>query len=372
MKKTLPNIIVACDKFKGTLSARKANDIIIKALQSGGIKANFINAPMADGGEGTSEIIAECIGAHAVSLSANDAIMRPIQAQFYINDLTHEAFLDSSAIIGLSLIDEKDRNPWQSTSYPLGVAVKQIFEQHKVTSLAIGIGGTATIDGGAGFMQGLGAEFRDIHNQELPQAIRADEIHKIAFYRPPEQKVNIIGLSDVKVPLTDSIDKPSSLLFAPQKGLRKIHLEMLAASLNHWRQVTNGSMTAHSGAGGGLGYAIESVLGCECVSGADYMIAKYRFEELSPALFITGEGSIDNQTDQGKAVSALTKFCSERKIPILAIGGRVEHEQKSDRILDTSVYFPDLPLDSWIAEKRLAVTAQNATLLISNILAKGV
>lgn len=304
-------ILIAPDKFKGTLSARQAAAAIASAIRD----REYIKAPMADGGEGTADIL--CASGH---WERHDT--------YYVDNRSRTAVIDSSAIIGLKGVDITNHDILKASSAPLGVKVREILKGG-CDKVVIGIGGTSTCDGGEGFLEGLGIE-------QLKQ------------YRH-----KIIGLSDVYVPLVAEIGSPSALMFAAQKGASESDIHILHHRLEALYREYPGRRSPYDGAGGGLGFAIASVIGAECVSGAAYVLDHYEIDWSKITLTITGEGKIDEQTATGKVVDVVTRTSLAHGVPVVAFGGIVEPALKSPSVISTADYLPDLPLDTTTATLRL-------------------
>ncbi len=306
-------ILVAPDKFKGTLSALEATDIISQALWPLEVK----KAPMADGGEGTAAIL------------CRDSAWEK-KDTYYHNKATNTAVIDSSAIIGLQLVEQSHRDVLSASSYSLGLKVRSILDSG-VKRVIIGVGGTSTCDGGLGFLDALG----------------------------PVEPASILGLCDVAVPLLAPGDKPSALMFAPQKGASEQDIEILRSRLSEIINRYPDRNSPFDGAGGGLGFAIASVIGAKCMFGAKYVLDSYDIDWSSISLVITGEGKIDSQTECGKVVDTVTKEAFSHGIPTIAFGGIVSPELETDTVISTSRFYPDDKLNSLTAAKRLDAAVRN-------------
>lgn len=309
-------ILIAPDKFKGTFSAKEAAALIAEAIRP----KDYIKAPMADGGEGTAEIL--CRGLHWEKRDC-----------YYVERRRKTAVIDSSAVIGLHLVDPAS-DILRRTSYPLGEKVREILKSG-CEKVIIGIGGTATCDGGLGFIEGLGRE-------------------KISTY-----KNSIVGLSDVRVPLVAPLGEPSALMFARQKGATNLDIDVLHRRLTALREEYPTKTSPFDGAGGGLGFAIASIIGAPCHDGAKYVIDSYGIDWPKVSMIITGEGKIDLQTRQGKVVDVLMQKGKELNIPVIAIGGTVEECMRAKNIISTTDFYPDLPFNKNTAARRLMAAAKS-------------
>lgn len=321
-----PLVAIAPDKFKGTLSAAEAAEVIRRALADILPSARVEVCPMADGGEGTARIIARHLGLKKESRLLPDPLGRMQEADYYTGG--NVAVVDSASVIGLARIEPERRDPLASSSYPLGQLVNELADEG-MDSITVCIGGTATVDGGAGFLQALGARFFTVDGEEIPTPMptrRLGDIFSIDFSGMPRRRLREVlrGLADVDVPLDGSLD------YAAQKGVKGEEMEFLCAGLRNFAQAVDealmpcGGTGRFFGAGGALGYALGRVVGCPVESGGEYILNHYDIFGGSekPELVITGEGCLDAQTTAGKVVWQLYSRAHELDIPVLALVGR--------------------------------------------------
>lgn len=366
-------IYIAPDKFKGTLSAYTAADTIASVINEALPQYETVIAPMADGGEGTAAIAAKFLNMKCCAVDAADSLGRPCQAQYFVNEFTREAFVDCSTVSGLALISPEDRRPMEGSTYSLGVLINNILDSG-VTKLHIGIGGSATSDGGAGMLQALGVKFIDINGKVMERHIAPQDLPNIAgidlsgvnFDRLQR---SLVVLSDVDVPMVSDKDEVTTLTFAPQKGFIGEALTQLVVGLRNWRNVAVAALPDHgdehyAGAAGGLGFAFGRVLGVPVRSGAEYMVNLYGLINPETAMIITGEGSIDDQTMCGKVVGEIVTQATKVGIPVVAIGGRVTDGftdyDAFTAVLSTTDDLPGEPLTPEIAHRRLHLTIYRA------------
>jgi len=290
-------ILIAPDKFKGSLTARQVCRIVGEALHARGL-TDTLSLPMADGGEGTPGVLGgrRVIVSHDFIGTANPAMRG--------GDVMHR----SSAPLGRAIIAAERRQPGRP--------------------LYIGIGGTATSDGGAGLLQALGVRYFDRSGREmtvdiapahLPQIARADlsRLDRAKWSRL------LTGLSDVKASLLPP--GLSTLSFAVQKGARVADIPLLEAGLANLREALGVNVTSpYDGAGGGVGFALASVIGAGVMAGARAILDSYTIDWDRVELVITGEGRIDSQTAGGKVVDTLCRRARDLGVPSLAIGGYAE------------------------------------------------
>ena len=310
-------ILIAPDKFKGTLTATQAARIIDSELPG-----DCLMMPMADGGEGTAEAIA----------SATTGWER--RNGYFVHTASATAAIDSSAVIGPGQADPLHHDILSASSAPLGVAVREIIKGG-CRRVIIGVGGTATCDGGIGFLEGLGIE-------------------SLAEYREA-----LTALCDVRVPLSAPVGSPSALMFAPQKGARPEDLPILKARLDAVGRRWPRRRSPFDGAGGGLGFALASVIGCRACLGAEYILELNNVEWYKVSLVITGEGRVDEQTAQGKVVSVIQEAAARHNIPTVVFGGYVVPQLRSERVISTCDTPPSI-LTAETAEVNLRLAVRKA------------
>ena len=219
-----PMIMVAPDKFKGTLTAGEVTALISDALVEAFPGAGILRCPMADGGEGTAEIIARNLGLSPATTTGHDAMMHDIEIGFFKNGDT--CAVDAAAIVGLAMLAPLPLRPWEASTYGLGEFILEMLRQG-FKRIIICIGGTATVDAGAGMLQALGARFLDVEGNQISvrpiTAANLSSIYSIDFSgidRNPIKEA-VTALADVDVPLLPSCEgEMSALDFAPQKGFR--------------------------------------------------------------------------------------------------------------------------------------------------------
>lgn len=323
-------VTVAPDKFKGTLTSAEAASAMAAGVRRVIPGCEIRKVMMADGGEGTSEIIGRLSGYRHEMIDVSDALMRPAVAGCMVSSDGNVVLIDSSAVIGLSMIDRADRSPWRSSSFGLGRIVRE-FTDDPAVSVTVGIGGTATVDAGIGFLQGLGAEIY-CRGKVIDRPVTAAdiaEIDRIDFLSILNRRSRISGISDVDVPLSAAETHPSMLMFASQKGVMPDELPMLQRSLDHlagnieWYPYRPDFDCRYGGAGGGLGFALAGVLGSAVTDGAEAVIEHARLFEPVPDLIITGEGCFDMQSFHGKVTGTVFYESESRNIPCIVVAGCV-------------------------------------------------
>lgn len=323
--------LIAPDKFKGTLSAWEVCKILAEAVRAHDSEAQTDLVPIADGGEGTAELVASQLGAQRRSIATLDALGRPVVAEYFIHQ--SEAFIDMSSASGLWRISPPDRRPLDSNTFGTGVIVRHLWDIG-VKRISIGLGGSATVDAGLGLAAAAGYSFLDKDGGPVePLPARFGLIQQVLapnIVNLPE----VIGLADVETRLLGT--EGAIHVFGPQKGLQPDEVRSLDQDLARLVErvenslKTNYSGTIRSGAAGGLGYGILTFLRGKLVSGFSEVAERLRLlERISAAdIVITGEGKLDYQSLQGKGPFGVAEIAHRAKKPTWVIAGAIEDEAK--------------------------------------------
>jgi glycerate kinase len=321
-----PTALIACDKFKGSLSALAVAEAVEAGLGDGW---RVEKCPIADGGEGFVDAMLVGAGGYKISVETVDAIGRTCVADYGLAELrgVRTAFIEMSAASGIWRVAEGDRSPRNATTFGTGILVRHAVEVTGVGRIFIGIGGSVTNDGGAGMAKALGVRFLDENGEELDGSpgsltslIKVDESARISM---PE----MIVACDVDNPLCGL--KGASAIFGPQKGASPEDVEYLDAALQRLADVSGGgeiAMSPGAGAAGGLGFGLMRFAGADLVAGFDIVANALQLaERISSAdLVITGEGSLDAQTLGGKGPAGVAAMARSAGKPVVAVAGRVE------------------------------------------------
>ena len=321
-------ILIAPDKFKGSLTALEAAEAIERGWRDVMPEAVFDKACLADGGEGTVEVFSALPGAEWREADCCDALGRSLRAKYVWIPGERLAVIEMSAASGLSKIAVSDREILESTTYGTGRLILEAMALAPST-IAIGLGGSATNDAGAGLASALGWRFQNHEGREIKPAPKY--FHEIVrIVRPPAQpRVKIIALSDVRNPLLGT--RGCSRVYAPQKGATDAEVTLLESRLGNFADVcekefgTSHRDTPGAGAAGGTGFGLLTFCGAEIVPGFDWIAERLDLEARVAAsdLVITGEGSIDSQTLEGKGPGALAALAKKHGKPCIAFAGRV-------------------------------------------------
>ena len=325
-------IVVCPDSFKGSLKASELADIISEhittllcssnnpILHENTLKINhsssklsieieIIKAPMADGGEGSAEVMRKHKYPVANMVYAKNPIGELISTNFYADIEGEKAFIESAQIIGLPLIAPKDRNPLITSSYGLGQVINSAIEMG-YKEITVSLGGSATCDAGKGMLEAL---------------VNTD-LSEITF------KI----VCDVRNPLVG--DTGAVRIFAPQKGASPEDLPILEKRIDEFVTFAKDKYgvkesdcyTPGAGAAGGLGFAFQSILGAKTFSGIDFIMNVTEFEKTIEGadIIISGEGKVDSQSLMGKVIDGVLQKAKSRKIPVIIMAGLVEDKSK--------------------------------------------
>jgi glycerate kinase len=322
-------ILIAPDKFKGSLTARQALEAIEGGLKAVIPEAVIDRACLADGGEGTVDVFALAEGAEVRRAEVHDALGRSLGAEFVWIPCERLAVIEMSAASGLVKIPENERDILLSSTFGTGELLLAAMALDPVT-IAVGLGGSATNDGGAGMASALGWKFQDRMGRGIEPA--PGNLRDIVRMTPPPRRapVKILALSDVKNPLLGP--RGCSRVYGPQKGATEEQIGLMEANLEHFANVcektfgTSHRATPGAGAAGGTGFGLLTFCGAEIVPGFDWIAERLGLDARVAAcdLVITGEGSIDAQTLEGKGPGALAALAKKHGKPCIAFAGRVE------------------------------------------------
>ncbi len=326
-------IIVCPDSFKGSLSSLEAADAIARGVKIGLGSSNVetIKVPLADGGEGTVEALVRATGGEVRWVTVSDPLLRPVKSFFGILGDGRTAAIEMAAASGLTLLKDEERNPMITSTFGTGELIQAALDAG-AEKIVIGIGGSATNDGGAGAMTALGARFLDTDGNQLrPGGAALADLADIDLsgFRVPLDRVRIEVACDVTNPLTGPTG--ASAVYGPQKGATPEMVAQLDVALSNYAQVIAKKLNKNiaempgAGAAGGLGAGLAAFLNADLRSGIDMVLDAANFDEaLKDAdLVITGEGKIDEQTAYGKTIGGVLARASKAGVPVVAVAGAV-------------------------------------------------
>ena len=353
-------ILIAPDKFKGTLNAREVAQNIAKGLLDVMPDAEIEVVPMADGGEGTAEAICDARGCSWLECKAHDPIGREIDARYGWIDQEKLAVMEMSEAAGMRRLSESERDPIRATTFGVGEMILDATKRG-ANEIIIGLGGSATNDGGFGMARALGFQFfsdvkelteavtelADLTAITLPKKIVGALVPSARpkgrrLTQPPLQHVlpKIIAAVDVKNPLLG--ENGATRVFGPQKGASKSGLDNLDRALTRLADVVATESgfdyrnEAGAGAAGGLGFGLLSFCGATIRPGFEVVAEAVGLEpKMKDAdLVITGEGSLDRQTLEGKTPAGVARLARKLGKPVFAIVGRASEDRELREIFE--------------------------------------
>ena len=320
-------VVVAPDKFKGSLTASEVARAVTTGLRAVDPDLDVVQIPVADGGDGTVDA-AVSAGFERIAIVAAGPTGAPVST-FYARK-GPEAVVELASVCGLVLLPEGRFEPESASSYGLGeVVLAAVLAGAR--RVVVGIGGSASTDGGAGFLQGLGVRVTDANGVDVVRggAALATVAHVDVSTLPPEfAEVRILVASDVDNPLTGA--NGAAAVYGPQKGASPTQVGKLDAALAHWAEVVAAATGADhandpgAGAAGGVGFAAVAVLGATLRPGIDVVLdlIELRTQLHGADLVITGEGSLDAQSLAGKAPVGVADAARAAGVPTIVICGR--------------------------------------------------
>lgn len=363
--------LLAPDSFKDCMSSIEAINAMRKGIMAIDKNAVIIEVPIADGGEGTLNAIYNCQGGDIIKTKVENALGNTIETQ-YLRLKTHEAVVEMALVNGLNQIHFSERNPINTSTYGLGELIKSIIE-NGIKKITIGIGGSATNDGGVGMAMALGYTFYDSNGNAVPkngkfleQIVTIDDSQSLL----KDKSIDIKVVCDVKNHLLGK--NGATFVYGRQKGASIQELILLEKGLTNLVTVvkqklkTNYSNIPGAGAAGGLGYGLLTFANAQLISGIDFIMQISNFEaKVKQAdIVFSGEGSIDNQLLFGKALHGIANIAKKHKKPLHLFGGIVKEREllqkngflnihqinNGDRCLEENILNGQLDLQSKVTE----------------------
>lgn len=326
-------IVVAPDSFKECLSSREVSKSISRGIKKVLPLTTIVEIPISDGGEGLIDALVDSTG-KTVLVTVKDPLLRNIQAEYGILEDGVTAVIEMAKASGLELLSEAEKNPMITSTYGTGQLILDALNKG-CSKLIIGIGGSATNDGGVGMVQALGGHFLKKDGTEIDIGGGGlDELYSIDLTKFDQRVHNSLVLvaCDVTNPLTGA--NGASQIYGAQKGGSQNELNLLDENLIHYAAIIRSQLhkdverISGSGAAGGLGAALFVFLNAELRSGIDLIIETLDLEKYmeNADLVITGEGKIDAQTLQGKTLLGIATLAKRHHVPVIAIAGKVDND----------------------------------------------
>lgn len=366
-------IVIAPDSYKESLSALEVATAIEQGFREIWPDADYVKLPVADGGEGTVEAMVAATAGRMVHVDVTGPLGASVQAFYGLSGDERSAFIEMAAASGLELVKPAQRNPLTTTSWGTGELISHALDAG-VKHIIIGIGGSATNDGGAGMVQALGAKLLTSEGKPIGQG--GGELDRLS-------RIDISGLDkrladcrievacDVTNPLTG--EEGASAVFGPQKGATPEMIERLDKSLAHYAQVIAHDLDmdvlnlSGGGAAGGMGAALYAFCGAQLRQGIEIVTDALQLDKqvADADLVITGEGRIDSQTIHGKVPVGVARIAKRFNKPVIGIAGSltadvgVVHEHGVDAVF--SVIYTVCTLEEALenAEGNVRLAARN-------------
>lgn len=327
-------ILVAPQEFKGSLTAQEAAAAIARGISAALPDTEVVSLPLADGGPGTVDVLVRATGGDFRESPAHDPLGRPLKARWGILGDGHTAVIEMAATSGLVLLNEEERDPTRTTTVGTGELLLAALDA-RFRRIIVGMGGSATNDGGAGLAQALGVRLFDVNGRDLsPGGAALAGLHRIdvSGLDARVSETEVIAATDVQNPLCGA--DGASLVYGPQKGASGTVAHRLDAALAHYAEVIERELglsivdVPGAGAAGGLGAGLIAFCGASVEKGFDVIAEAV---DLHAAIeradvVITGEGRLDRQSTFGKTTSGVSRLARAARTPVIALAGEIDQD----------------------------------------------
>ena len=347
-------VVVAIDSFKGSLSSMEAGQAIAEGVKRVYQHAEVVVRPLADGGEGTVEALVEGIGGIFVTKEVTGPLGEKVEAVYGVieskEDSSKTAIIEMSSAAGITLVPEESRNPMNTTTYGVGELILDAIERG-CRHFIVGIGGSATNDGGVGMLQALGYDF--VTREGTPISYGGNGLRELAKIKdsnvhPKLKECTFKVACDVTNPLCG--ENGSSAIFGPQKGATPEMVQELNQLLLRYAELSK-EINANAdrfypgtGAAGGMGFAFLTYTNATLESGIQIVLTETKLEEVikTADFVVTGEGRLDGQTALGKAPIGVASLAKKHQKKVLAFAGAVTPDAKECNQHGIDAFFPIL------------------------------
>ena len=332
------HILIAPNAFKNSLDATNVADAINEGLRQSHLNCTSKCFPVGDGGDGTGALLIQHCNGTIIKTEVQDPLGRKIPSSFGLIDKGKTAVIEMADASGLRLLKANEFDPLHTSSAGTGELIKQALDRN-VNKILICIGGSATVDGGAGILQALGFRFLDKHKKEInniPEKLADLDSIELSGIDQRLNNCELVLLCDVENKLLGN--QGAAAVFGPQKGASPAAIKKLEASLSKLKDIVlqqtgkDISLIKHGGAAGGVAAGLSALLNAQPVNGIDHFLSLTGFDaELEKAdLVITGEGSMDIQTLQGKGPFGVAVRAKKKKVPVIGLAGKIPLEIPAD------------------------------------------
>lgn len=339
-------VIAAIDSFKGSMTSMEAGNAVKKGILAAKPDAEVWLSPLADGGEGTVDALIEGLGAKKIPVTVTGPLGEKVSCYYGFLEETKSAVMEMASAAGITLVTKKD--PLRASTYGVGEMIADALKRG-CKNFMIGIGGSATNDGGIGMLKALGFEFFDEDGNDVGEGAAA--LAKIEVIRTENKNPLLSGAKfqiacDVKNPLCGK--QGATYIFGSQKGVTEEQKDQIDEAMRHYADVTKESLDCDfadcegAGAAGGLGYAFLSYLAGELIPGVELILQATGLEEKmkNADVVVTGEGRLDAQTVMGKAPAGVAALAKKYNAKVIAFAGSVASEAKVCNRAGIDAFFP--------------------------------
>ncbi len=374
------NVVIAIDSFKGSLTSLQAGDAIREGILRVYGDAAVTVRPLADGGEGTVEALTVGMGGRLQTVTVTGPLGSRTEARYGILGDGVTAIMEMSAAAGITLVPDNERNPLHTTTYGVGEMIRDAAGKG-CRRFIMGIGGSATNDGGAGMLQALGFDMLDENGHPVPPGAAGLEVLQTIsgeHAMPELSECHFMIACDVANPLCG--EQGASAVFGPQKGADPAMIARMDKALARYAQLVRSVNPAAdenapgTGAAGGLGFAFQCFTGAVLESGVQIVLKETGLEEAirQADIVITGEGRLDGQTVMGKAPIGVAQMAKKYNLPVLAFAGSVMPDAAACNHHGIDAFFPILrgvvslqeAMDADTARRNLADTSEQVFRLV--------
>lgn len=371
------NIVIAPNAFKNSLDAQKVAEAIALGLSQSKLDCACKLFPVGDGGDGTGSLIIKHFNGKLIDTEVQDALGRKISASFGLIDNGRTAVIEMADASGIRLLKADELNPLITNTAGTGEMIRMALDKG-VHKIIIGMGGSATVDGGTGILSALGVRFLNAEGKLLTTPAELNELSTIDLSGLDKrvQNCEFIVLCDVGNKLLGS--DGAANVFGPQKGADDRAVVQLEAILKKFAAVTlqqtgvDMASVKHGGTAGGAAAGLYGFLKAKLVSGANYFLELTDFNKAlnNTDIVFTGEGSIDEQTLQGKAPFAVADWAKRKQIPVIGLAGMVplQYHKELSKYFDVLLSIGNEPFDRNLALKHTHGNLVRTAKQVGNIL----
>lgn len=374
-------IVVAMDSFKGSLSSPQAGEAVREGIRRADPAAEVDVLPLADGGEGTVDALVSCMGGEIHRISVTGPLGDPVNCEYGVLPDEHTAVVEMCSAAGLTLVPENRRDPRYTTTFGVGEVIRDAIRLG-CRKFLIGIGGSATNDGGAGMLQALGFELLDTEGKAIPGG--AEGLKYLSQIRDENALPELRDCSfRIACDVTNPLCGPNgcSAVYGPQKGATPEMIPEMDGTLKAYAELAKRKYPEAdadypgAGAAGGMGFAFRTFLQAELTPGVKIVTEETRLEAYirEADYVVTGEGRLDGQTGSGKAPLGVARIAKKYEKPVIAFAGSVTEEVAALHSEGIDAFFPivrgavtlEEAMEPEHAKKNLAAAAEEVFRLIS-------